>query len=288
MRRHIPSLEVFLREVPDLRGPLAVLLMEDAVGVGSTLRHALDRGFRSVLALMPAGFDLPQELVGRVWRIDCDTTAADATTHAVNAVIRAAPGEWIHYAYNAEYLFFPFCETRSIGEMLDFHGEERRDAMLTYVIDLYARDLREHPDAVSLETAQLDRVGYYARARTTADEAESPDRQLDFFRGLRWRFEEHVLENRRRIDRIALFRAKRGLALRADHTFNDPEYNTYACQWHHNLTAALCSFRAAKALRTNPGSRDAITTFTWRGSEQFEWQSRQLLDLGLIEPGQWF
>ncbi len=111
---------------------------------------------------------------------------------------------------------------------------------------------------------------------------------MDFFGGLRWRFEEHVPWNRRRIDRIALFKTKQGLQLRSDHTFTDEEYNTYSCPWHHNLTAAICSFRAAKALKTNPGSRDQISDFRWRNSVPFEWHSQQLLDLGLIEPGQWF
>ena len=56
-------------------------------------------------------------------------------------MIAAAPGTWLYYCFNAEYLFFPFCETRTVGEMLTFHTEERRDAMLTYVVDLYAGDL---------------------------------------------------------------------------------------------------------------------------------------------------
>ncbi len=59
----------------------------------------------------------------------------------------------MYYCYNAEFLFFPFCETRSIAEMLAFHTEERRDAMLTYVIDLYAGDLNASPNAVSLSEA---------------------------------------------------------------------------------------------------------------------------------------
>ncbi len=48
------------------------------------------------------------------------------------------------------------------------------------------------------------------------------------------------------------------------------------------------SFRTAKALRTNPGSRDAIATFHWHNSVRFGWNSQQLMDLGLMEPGQWF
>jgi len=106
--------------------------------------------------------------------------------------------------------------------------------------------------------------------------------------GLRWRFEEHVSQNRRKIDRIGVFKAQNGLMLREDHTFNIEEYNTFACPWHNNITAAICSFRAAKTLKTNPGSSEMIDTFKWHNSRPFAWHSRQLLDLGLIEPGQWF
>ena len=94
--------------------------------------------------------------------------------------------------------------------------------------------------------------------------------------------------DRRRIDRISLFRAKPGLRLQPDFTLSDEEMNTFACSWHHNLTAAVCSFRAAKALRSNPGSRHSVTSFRWRDSVPFEWKGRQLLEGGFIEPGQWF
>ncbi|MEL6700968.1 MAG: hypothetical protein AAFO58_04715, partial [Pseudomonadota bacterium] len=87
---------------------------------------------------------------------------------------------------------------------------------------------------------------------------------------------------------VSIFKAKKGLLLSEDHTFNDAEYNTYACPWHHNLTAAVCSFRTAKALKRNPGSTYAIDTFRWHNSVPFEWKSEQLMNLGLMEPGQWF
>src|SRR5690606_22032016 len=200
-----------------------------------------------------------------------------------------AIGQCIYYSFNAEYLFFPFCETRSIGEMLSFQTEERRGSMLGYVIDLYAADLDQHSNAVSLSNAHLDRSGYYSLARKDEDNNwEQLERQLDFFGGLRWRFEEHIPWTRRKIDRIALFQAKKGLQLRHDFSFSDEEYNTYACPWHNNLTAAICSFRTAKALRSNPGSRYDIKTFRWHNSVPFEWHSQQLMDLGLMEPGQWF
>lgn len=270
-------------------GPIAIVLLEDDVEVDTTLRHHLQLGFAHVLALMPAVFNLPRDLQETVHRIDFDLSAEGATETAVNTIINAAPGQWIYYCYNAEFLFYPFCETRAITEMLAFQTEEQWASMLTYIIDLYTDDLDTDPNAVSLERAHLDRAGYYALARPDMmNQGHPKERQLDFYGGLRWRYEEHVPSARRKIDRISIFCASSGLKLREDHTFSDEEYNTYACEWHHNLTATVCSFRTAKALKSNPGSRYEIDTFTWHNSAPFEWHSRQLLDLGLMEPGQWF
>lgn len=287
---HFDNLNSFLMDgnaIPQ-KGSVAVVLVEDDVEVDTTLRHHQQAGFEHVIAFMPQRFNLSRDLQESVIRITFDTSAPDAMQAAVNGVIGAVPeGTWMYYCYNAEFLFFPFCETRSVGEMLAFHTEERRSAMLTYVVDLYADDLWDCPNAVSLDRAHLDRSGYYALARP-GENGHPKERQLNFYGGLRWRFEEHVPEARRNIDRISLFQAKQGLRLRDDHTFNDEEYNTYACQWHHNLTSAICSFRTAKALKLNPGSTYDIDTFKWHNSAPFEWHSRQLLDLGLMEPGQWF
>lgn len=272
------------------KGPIALVFAEDDVELDTTLRHVRHSGFQAVLCFMSTRHDLAPDLENKVHRIDYDVANEGALPHAVNAIIAAASDNtWMYYCYNAEYLFYPFCETRTIGEMLSFHAEERRDAMLTYVVDLYAGDLDQHPNAVSLDDAFLDRSGYYALARSDPANHHHPkERQLDFYGGLRWRYEEHVPYERRKIDRIALFRTKKGLQLLENHTFNVEEYNTYACPWHNNLTAAVVSFRTAKALKLNPGSTYDIRNFRWYNSTPFEWHSRQLLDLGLMEPGQWF
>lgn len=282
------DLDHFLKKGRDAlaKGPVALIIVEDLVEVDTTIRHHQFAGFREILVFAPDELTLPVPLEKNIRRIPFDTGAEDATLAAVNAIAEAAPGLWLYYCYNAEYLFFPFSDFRTVGEMLAFHAEERRESMLTYVVDLYADDLGRFPDAVSLERAHMDRSGYYALAREGPDGPKN--RQLDFFGGLRWRFEEHVPAAKRKIDRISLFRAKAGLRLRDDHTFSDEEYNTYACPWHHNLTAAICSFRTAKALRSNAGSMYDIDSFLWHNSIPFEWHSRQLLDLGLMEPGQWF
>ncbi|SMH51906.1 hypothetical protein [Maritimibacter sp. HL-12] len=270
------------------KGPVALIMVEDLVEVESTIRYHQIAGFRALVVFAPPALDLSLALEDQIYRVDYTMAEDHALERAVNAVIEAAPGLWLYYCYNAEYLFHPFCETRKVGEMLAFHTEERRDAMLAYVIDIYADDLARHPNAVSLDNTWLDKSGYYALGRTDPETGHPKERQLDFFGGLRWRYEEHIPKDRRKIDRIALFRAKPGLRLGPDHTFNDEEYNTYACPWHHNITAAIVSFRTAKALKTNPGSTFAIPTYKWHNSVPFEWTSQQLLDLGLMEPGQWF
>lgn len=286
---HFPSFDDFAKKGRGAigKGPVALILAEDDVEIDSTLRHHLDVGFKNVVLFGPAELEVADRLAMQIVRVDHNILADNDMTRVINAVIDMCPEQWLYYCYNAEYLFYPFCEHRSIGEMVGFCAEERRDAVLTYVVDLYAGDLHQHPNAVSLEAAHLDKSGYYALART--DAWNNPlERQLNFFGGLRWRFEEHIPIPRRRIDRIAVFRAKPGLKLQPDHTFNDDEYNTFACPWHNSLTASICSFRTAKALKRNPGSTFDIETFKWHNSAAFDWHSQQLLDLGLMEPGQWF
>lgn len=285
------SLNQFLAEAKTAlaKGPLALVFAEDAVEVETTIRHHLEAGFVQLALFAPDAIPVAAELEAKIHRIPYEAPTVEALVEAVNKIIAAAPGIWLYYCYNAEYLFFPFCETRNIREMLAFHTEERRDAMLSYVVDLYADDLNAFPNAVSLDHAHLDKSGYYALGRPDVANHNYPkERQLDFFGGLRWRFEEHIPVPRRKIDRIALFRTKPGLTLRPDFTLSDEEYNTYACPWHHNITTAIVSFRTAKALRSNAGSRFDIHDFKWHNSTPFDWHSQQLMDLGLMEPGQWF
>lgn len=285
------GLNNFLKSSPEAlaKGPVAMIFIEDLVEVDSTIRHHQNAGFKELLVFAPDALELPGILEADIHRIDFDMSIENALITAVNTVIAAAPGIWLYYCFNAEYLFHPFCETRSIGELLAFHTEERRGGVLSYVIDLYAEDLSRNQNAVSLEAAWLDKSGYYALGRPDPNTPGHPkERQLDFFGGLRWRFEEHIPNPRRKIDRISLFRAKPGLELLSDHTFNNEEYNTYSCPWHNNITVAIASFRTAKALKSNAGSTFDIPTFKWHNSIKFEWSSKQLLDLGLMEPGQWF
>jgi hypothetical protein len=270
------------------KGPVCLILSEDGIELDGTIRHHLGLGFRRVVVLAADAHAIDPALEAQVIRVRHNMAADGALEAAVDGVGSIVPpGTWLAYVYNAEYLFFPFCEDRSIGELATFCVEERRDSLLSYVVDLYAPDLTTHPDGVAPGEAHFDRTGYYALVRRGRDK-NPKERQLDFFGGLRWRFEEHVPERSRRIDRIAIFRTRPGVTLRPDHTFTDEEYNTYACPWHNSPTAVVASFRTAKALKRNPGSRHAIGTFRWPNATPFGWSSQELMDLGLMEPGQWF
>lgn len=286
---HYPSISTLTNDARRSlsKGPVALILIEDDAEVSSTISHHANAGFAHLIAFCAPERTLPADLPDRLHRVDFDVSADAALEVILNTMIAALPGQWLYYCYNAEYLFYPFCEHRSVGEMLAFMTEERRDTVMSYVIDLYARDLGTHADGVDRDNAHFDKSGYYALARKGAD-GKTLDRQVNVYGGLRWRFEEHIARARQRTDRVSFFRAQPGLQMLADRSFNLAEYNTYACPWHNNLTAAICSFRTAKALRRNPGSRAVIDTFHWPQSEPFRWQSQQLLDLGLMEPGQWF
>ncbi|PWJ10354.1 hypothetical protein [Jannaschia seohaensis] len=270
-------------------GPVLALLCEDGVELASSLEHHLALGFAAIVLALAPGVPLPAPLPDRVHPLRLDRRPDDLAPVVVNALLAGRPaGAWTGWCYNAEFLHTPFCETRPVGAALAFCAEERRDHLIAVLADLYPADLTAHPGGVDRESAMLDARGYYALGRwDPALRAEKP-RQVDIHGGLRWRFEEHVPWTRRRIDRVALMRARPGLRLLPDHRVSVEEMNTIQCEWHHSMTACITSFRAAKALATNPGSRAAIRGFRWDGSVPFTGGAQQLMELGLMEPGQWF
>jgi len=269
------------------KGPIALIVVEDNVEVASAMTRLHDQGFDQILAFCPAELTLSLPAFDNLHRVDFNVADAEALPQIANAMIKALPDMWFYAGYNAEYLYYPFCENRNVRELLTFMQEERRTALMSYVIDLYARDLSAHPNGVDRDTACFDQSGYYALARF--DEAGEPlPQQVDISGGLRWRFEEHIPKDRQNTDRTAFFRAKPGLEMLPDRRFNLTDYNTISCPWHNNVTAAVASFRTAKALRRNPGSRNQINTFHWPQSVSCVWSSQQFLDLGMMEPGQWF
>lgn len=262
-------------------GPVAVVLAEDGAEIASTVAHCRALGFAAVLLMRPAALALPPA----AWLVQADGLCAGraAAARLVTALQRPLAGRWMHVAFNAEYLFFPWCETRSVGDLCAFMEEERRASVHGMVIDLYPASLDAAPLGVDRDNACLDALGYYAFSRE--DEAGFPHAEIHG--GLRWRFAEHLPAGTR-LDRPALHVARPGLAMDADLHLSEPELNAVSCPWHNNVTAAIASFRAAKALARNPASAAAIDGFAWEGTRRFTWTARELLDHGFMEAGQWF
>ena len=168
------------------KGPIAIIFVEDDVEVESTLAHHIALGFKQVLVLAPRLPDISDDVLIEVTTITFDPFQKYAVRDAINLLMPHMAGSWVFTCFNAEYLYFPFSETRSFGELVEFHTEERRDSMLTYVVDAYAGDLTQAPDGVDRENAFLDKAGYYALARPDPETHQPKDRQLDFFGGLKW------------------------------------------------------------------------------------------------------
>lgn len=277
------ELEQFLRfKGANLAHPIAVILAEDDVELAGTIKHHRDLGFVTILVIG----DVAGITAEGVDTFPAQLNRADDSIGVLNKVIRACTGKWIYYCFNAEYLYFPYSETRTIKDATTFMDDERRSAVFTYSIDLYPKDLTLHSNGVDIDSAQLDRNGYYGQERF--EDGKPIERQPEIFGGLRWRFEEHIPWEKRRVDRISMFKATKGLKIGQDLRLNDPELNTISCEWHNNLTMAIMSFRVAKSLMHNPGSADNIDTFHWGGSQSFDWNATQLMELGFMEPGQWF
>lgn len=261
-------------------GPLALVLNEDDFRIDSTLAHLRRQGFAAIVAVSTRERDHDSA--------DLDITCPPKTTlpDIVTAAMPALAGRWLMACYNGEYFYYPFCEDRNVADLAQFVAEERREAVFTTVVDLYPRDVATFDAGLSDEEVMFDWAGYYAADRWS--DGQALDRQIDLFGGLKWRFAEHIPWSRQRIDRVALFRARADLVMDAEHRLSDPEMNTLACPWHHSLTCAMASFRVAKSLLRNPGSTFDIDSFVWDQSRPFAWRSGQLMQAGLMEPGQWF
>lgn len=269
-----------------VKGPICAIFAEDTVGLTSTIRHHHRLGFKNILVLKRPELNIPESCQNICIPVDIENAFFSDISPYLNQLIKAFDGEWLYHCFNAEYLHFPFCETRYIKDFTDFITEEKRSAVFTYVLDLYPEDLGKAPDGFSLEDAYFDGAGYYGLQRYMG--GQPLERQLDIFGGLKWRFEEHTPYERRHLNRISLLKARPNITMDENGHLSDPELNTYSCPWHHSTTATICSFRTAKSLKTNPGSMFEINDFMWSKSVKFRWNSQQLLDYGFLETGQWF
>ncbi|MEM0922460.1 MAG: hypothetical protein AAGI13_05405 [Pseudomonadota bacterium] len=257
-------------------GVLAVLFCEESWLAAASLAHLRRRRPAHIIAIgQTEGLQPGPDLTA----IEADLGNRRTRAEILNKLIAGREGGWIAWLSNGEILFYPWCETRTLGDLAQFLGDERRRILYSYAIDLYAPELPEGPDPTAAEL-HFDRIAYHA--------FPGEDRRLSVFGGLGWRFEEMIPAEMQPIGRPTLFRATSGLEIQPDLSFADPAYRAVSAPWHHSPTGAVMTLRRSRRLLQAPGFGKVAGKLLWHGSERFNWSSAQLLDLGLIEPGQWF
>lgn len=263
------------RDMP--KGVLTLIFCEDEAYLDSTLANARAQSPAHICCIGRTGH---LETSDGVTVIPADLASRFARDAILNQIIDRFDGRWLHWLNNGEFFFFPWCESRTIGDLAGFLTDERRRLAYSYAFDLYAAALPEiHADPRDHDL-WMDIRAFHA----------FPDekRRLAVFGGLGWRFEECFQPWWQQIGRASLFRAQKGLHIGRDMVFAEDEFVSVSAPWHNSPTGAVMGLRRTRHLFSAPAFVDLQDRLLWSGSERFNWHSSQLLDLGMIEPGQWF
>lgn len=263
------------KALPD--GPIGIVLCESELNAIDTAARLARQGVRVVIALGPGVAS--DKVDCEVFEIAERPTARSAPDQ-MNLLIDALAGRWIVWLWNAEFLVFPFCETRRLADLVAFLTDERRKSLYTYALDLYSQDLRDLDTSPTEAELFFDTAGYHAFPQA--------NQQLTVFGGLGWRFQELLPKGMQQIGRTSLFRAERGVHLDDAMIFEDLDYASVSCPWHNSPTGAVMSLRRTRRIMAHPHFAQMRGKLEWSGTEPFSWHSRQLLEHGMIEPGQWF
>ncbi|MEM1385491.1 MAG: hypothetical protein AAF713_04770 [Pseudomonadota bacterium] len=204
----------------------------------------------------------------------------DAATTALNRLIDAFDGRWVLSLRAGSFFRFPFCETRRIGDLTAFLEAEQRRVLFAYELDLYTTDDLDWQADPRHGRWSTDRLGHFA--------FDHGDGRLDLHGGLSWRFLEAFGEYPDQLAHPVLFRAERGVHLDRDGRFRDERYTRISCPWHRSPTGAVMSLRRLYHLACRSDFESVRQRLLWRGSMSVDWASQQLLEEGMMEPGQWF
>ncbi len=275
---HFDRVAAFARNRPDLpEGVVAILFCETRMQVAVPARRLEAQGAVAIIAIgMNVELD---DITIPVLHIDERPTQRDAWKQ-LNTLIAALAGRWLLWLWNGEFFVFPYGENRTLGDLTAFLSDERRPSVFTYVLDLYGNDLPGPLEDPADEELCFDRIGYHAFPQG--------EHELRVSGGLGWRFAEFGSRDMEQIGRASLFRANRDILMDRRYVFADAAYNSVQCKWHHSPTAAMMTLRRSRRIMAHPDFHAVREKLMWAGSERFDWTSRQLLELGMIEPGQWF
>ncbi|MEM7423648.1 MAG: hypothetical protein AAF334_07975 [Pseudomonadota bacterium] len=258
-------------------GVIGVLLCDGSDSADLSAAHLASLGVSAIVSVGASG---PLQTVPVPLLRVAEAPGRFGATTALNRVIDAFDGQWLLWLWAGEYFFYPYVETRSIGDFTAFLNDERRHVAFTYALDLYGPELPEVGHDPRAAELYFDRSGYYG--------FNSEQRELSLYGGLVWRFGELSAFREQQLGRPSLFRARAGIYPGRNGRFAVPDLNSVSCPWHNSPTAAVMTLRHARQIMATEGFALRSENLIWQGSERFTWTSEQLLDLGMIEPGQWF
>lgn len=272
-----PTAKAFQQARPRLPGGIVgIVLCESDRHAQVTIDRLVDQGVSIVIAIGATDAIAAEVPTVRIAEKP-DTKSARSI---LNNVFEALTGQWVIWLWNGEFFVFPYGETRTLPDLTAFLGDERRVSFYTYVLDLYDRELPTPAEDPQQAPLYFDRIGYHAFPKD--------GQQLRLFGGLGWRFEEFLPAALQPIGRTALLKLAPGIELDRELLFGQSVYDSVSCPWHHNPTGAVMSLRRSRRVLAHPQFPKVADKLIWAGSTRFEWNSRQLLTLGMIEPGQWF
>ncbi len=272
------TVSAFAKARPTLpSGVVGVLLCETRAQVEATARRLEAQG-ASVIVAIGQAVDLDDIAIPVITIVERPTQRN--AWLMLNTLIDALSDRWLLWLWNGEFFVFPYAETRTLRDLTDFLADERRKMIFTYALDLYAQELPEPDQDPARMALCFDRSGYHAFPKE--------EQVLRLYGGLGWRFAEFTPKEMQQIGRTSLFRATKGVWLDRKYLFDDPEYASVSCKWHHNPPASMMPLRRSRRIMAHPRFHEVRGQLMWAGSEPFDWSAQKLLELGMIEPGQWF
>ena len=270
----------------------ALILNEDGVGLSETAAHLKSLGFTKIVVASYPNIQAPRHPDYEVIHL----AAYPEPARLLESVIANLNGQWLHFCFTGEFLFYPYAETRTIDDFCEFLAEERRDSAQTTVVDLYFPELTDAMTNSDITNSYFDIAPYYSKPVPISEELLELEKQelidispaISVYGGLRWRLAEYFPQDRQCLNRAALIKCQPAVTLNDDLSFADMTLASYKCPWHHSPTTAQLSFRAAKYLQASPAARNAAPSLKWSQSVKCQGKSAQLIDYGFFEYGQWF
>ena len=274
------------RDLADSKGAVAFLFVDDDHWLCETIDHLDHLGFARIYACGSAIAGFSHDCKKLIW-LETPQMRNKVAVDILNSKMAELAGRWVYYCFNGEFLHFPFDETRKIDDFTAFLAEERRVTALSTKIDIYPAT--EISDLKKLEFGQcwLDRVGYYSNVGRDQHNNKI-DNALNIQGGFRWRLSEYMPSDSQTLNRNSIFLAQQKLEMLHDFRFASRDYETAHANWHRSPTTVTASIRAYKYLRDHNKAEDIIGKLKYRGSAPYQKRARQFMELGFMEPGQWF